>query len=233
MIVIKINITLKCSLFILADYFSINQEDHITNQSYIETTRIPACKSIHLTFSSKVHYLGKEISLILLTYQGNTWKKSWEYMYNDSQWGLHQLSLNISETKEDIRVSFFFFFLSFSSVNHRHFSCDIFPVLIQLIKSLLTWLYRWLVQIPIVHLIKLLLHSIHLHLVVVLLQFNSFFSSPLEVSSYFYLLVWWWYSFIVWLANSIIDGFENDQVDIEEIDEKQPMLSAMNRLFSA
>ena len=117
MIVIKINISfaisLKCSLFILADYFSINQEDHITNQSYIETSRISACASIHLTFSSKVHYLGKEISLILLTYQGNTWKKSWEYMHNDSQWGLHQLSLNISETKEDIRVNFFFLLVIF------------------------------------------------------------------------------------------------------------------------
>lgn len=123
MIVIKINISfgmflksLFFFLFILANYFSINQEDQITNQSYIETSRITACKNIHLTFSSKVSHASTEINLILFTYRSNTWNKTWEYMHKNSHWGLHQLSLNISETNEDIRVSFSRVFFSTSHV---------------------------------------------------------------------------------------------------------------------
>lgn len=115
--VIKINISfpfllidyISIFLFILVEYFIINQEDHINNESYIETSKLTVCNEVNLSFYSKINNSVNKINFILLIYKHNVWSKEWEYINNHSQWQLHQLKINITNKNEDIQVKSFFF----------------------------------------------------------------------------------------------------------------------------
>jgi len=118
MIAIKINISFPILfqdyiriLFILGDYFGISEEDHITNESYIETSKLTGCKEVNLTFYSKMNSFHNHVNLILFIYKQNRWNKEWEYINNDSQWELHQLKIPITDKNEDIQVKFFIIIL--------------------------------------------------------------------------------------------------------------------------
>jgi hypothetical protein len=111
--VIKINIPFPVLfkdyiriLFTLVEYFGISEEDHITNESYIETSKLTICNEINLSFYSKVNSSHNNINLVLFIYKNNVWKKEWEYINDDSQWKLHQLKIKMPDKNEDIRVKF-------------------------------------------------------------------------------------------------------------------------------
>jgi len=76
--VIKINISFPILfkdyiriLFTLVEYFGISEEDHITNESYIETSKLTVCNEVNLNFYSKVNNSHNNINLILFLYKQN------------------------------------------------------------------------------------------------------------------------------------------------------------------
>ncbi len=134
---IKINNSYRI-LFILVEYFSINKEDHITNESFIESSNITACNEILLSFYSKVN---SYVNLILFLYKQNVWKKEWEYRNNDSQWKFHQFKINMTDKNEDIQVKILPSISNLWKKRFSYFSFDLFLFQILLIKSLSLWLY--------------------------------------------------------------------------------------------
>ncbi|CAF1087017.1 unnamed protein product [Adineta steineri] len=88
------------------EYFSINENDYITNNSYIESSKIIACNEINLTFYSKINSFNKNITLNLFLYKQNLWNNIWKYMYNDSQWKFHHLKIDLTNETEHIQFRF-------------------------------------------------------------------------------------------------------------------------------
>jgi hypothetical protein len=110
-VVIKINISFPFLfkdyiriVFTLVEYFDIRKEDHINNNSYIESSTIIVCHEVILTFYSKVDSPYNNINLILFIHKQNVWNKEWEYRSNDPQWQLHQVKINITDKNKDIQV---------------------------------------------------------------------------------------------------------------------------------
>jgi hypothetical protein len=76
--VIKINISFPILfkdyiriLFTLVEYFGISEEDRITNESYIKTSKLTVCNEVNLTFYSGVNSSRTNINLILFLYKQN------------------------------------------------------------------------------------------------------------------------------------------------------------------
>jgi hypothetical protein len=93
-------------LFTLVEYFGISKENHINNESYIESSRIIVCHQVTITFYSKIDSPYNNMNLILFTFKQNVWNKEWEYRNNDSQWQLHQIKINIVDRNKEIQVKF-------------------------------------------------------------------------------------------------------------------------------
>jgi hypothetical protein len=92
--------------FALVEYFVLNEQDHLNNDSYIESSKIGACEQINITISSRVNSAQKGVYLALLLLSNQRgWHQVWNYTHDDSQRRFHQLQLDVSNESEQVQVN--------------------------------------------------------------------------------------------------------------------------------
>lgn len=92
---------LLCSL---VEYFGLNAEDHLDNDSYIRSAPIRVCKVINITLSSRVNSAPAHVGLVLLIFHSNEWHQVWNHTHDDHQWKFHHLQLDMNRSIDHIQV---------------------------------------------------------------------------------------------------------------------------------
>ncbi|UJR22032.1 hypothetical protein I4U23_025099 [Adineta vaga] len=100
------------------EYFGINEEEHLNNESYIESSEINACHEMNITFYSRIRQRQIKMNLSLFLYNQNKWIRIWDYVYNDCQWIFHQLNIKLSNQSEQyVKLRFIPSLTSFNNIS--------------------------------------------------------------------------------------------------------------------
>jgi len=95
-----------CKYYFFVEYFSIDENDLLTNESFIQTSTLFVCNELNISFYSKINSFQSNIDLQLYIQRNHIWSKQWQFTYENLQWHLHQLNLPLTNAHEDIQVRF-------------------------------------------------------------------------------------------------------------------------------
>ena len=95
-----------CKYYFFVEYFSIDENDLLTNESFIQTSTLLVCNELNISFYSKINSFQSNIDLQLYIQRNHIWSKQWQFTYENLQWHLHQLNLPLTNAHEDIQVRF-------------------------------------------------------------------------------------------------------------------------------